>query len=62
MAAFDLAPASWLGPVLVLVWGAAVTAGVLLARSSRSPGWTGRHLVAFAFEGILERTLSGSWC
>lgn len=26
---------------------------------SRSPGWTGRHLVAFAFGGILERTLIG---
>lgn len=57
MAAFDLAPASWSG--LCMVWGAAVTAGVLLARSSRSPAWTGRHLVAFAFGGILERTLVG---
>lgn len=57
MAVFDLAPASWLG--LVMVWGSAVTAGVLLARSARSPGWTARHLVAFAFGGILERTLIG---
>ena len=57
MAAFDLAPTSWLG--LVLVLGAATTAGVLLARSSRSPGWSARHLVAFAFGGILERTLIG---
>ncbi len=57
MAAFDLAPASWLG--IVLVWGAGGTAGVLLTRYSRSPGWTGRHLVAFAFGGILERTVIG---
>ena len=57
MALFDLAPASWLG--LVMVWGAGIAAGVLLLRCSRSPGWTGRHLVAFAFGGILERTLIG---
>ncbi len=57
MAAFDVAPPSWLG--LGLVWGAAATAGVLLARSSRSPGWTAHHLVAFACGGILERTLIG---
>jgi hypothetical protein len=57
MAAFDLAPASWLG--LVAVWAAAVVAGALLARSSRSPTWTARHLVAFAFGAILERTLIG---
>ena len=57
MAVFDMAPASWLG--MVMVWGAAGTAGVLLARSSRSPGWTARHLVAFAFGGVLERTVIG---
>lgn len=57
MTLFDLAPASWLG--LVMVWGAAIAAGVLLVRSARSPGWTERHLVAFAFGGILERTLIG---
>ena len=44
MALFDLAPASWLG--LVMVWGAAIAAGVLLVRCSRSPAWTARHLVA----------------
>ncbi|MET0997487.1 MAG: hypothetical protein ABWX73_02120 [Marmoricola sp.] len=57
MAAFDLAPASWLG--LVLVWGALVVAVVLLLRWARSPEWTGRHVAAFAFGGILERTLIG---
>lgn len=57
MAVFDLAPSSWLG--LVLVWGAAVAAGLLLARSSRSPEWSARHLVAFAFGALLERTLIG---
>ncbi len=57
MAAFDMAPASWLG--LVMVWGAAAIAGVLLIRSAQSPRWTARHLVAFAFGGILERTLIG---
>ena len=57
MAAFDLAPASWWG--LVLVWGAPVAAGVLLVRCARSPQWSARHLVAFAFGGILERTMIG---
>ena len=57
MAAFDLAPPSWLG--LVMVLGAAATAGVLLTRSAQSPWWTARHLVAFAFGGILERTVIG---
>ncbi len=57
MAAFDLAPASWLG--LAVVWAAAVAAGVVLARASRSPRWTVRHLVAFAYGAILERTLIG---
>jgi hypothetical protein len=57
MAAFDLAPAAWLG--LALVWGALVAAVVLLLRCARSPDWTARHLVAFAFGGILERTLIG---
>jgi hypothetical protein len=57
MAAFDMAPASWVG--LVLVWGALVVACVLLARCARSPEWTSRHLVVFAFGGILERTLVG---
>jgi hypothetical protein len=57
MALFDLAPASWVG--LVMVWVAAVAAGALVARSSRSPSWTVRHLTAFAFGAILERTLIG---
>jgi hypothetical protein len=57
MAAFDLAPASWVG--LGLVWGALVAACVILVRCGRSPEWTARHLVAFAFGGILERTLIG---
>ncbi len=57
MALLDLAPASWMG--LVMVWAAAAAAGVLLAWSARSPAWTARHLAAFAFGGILERTLVG---
>lgn len=57
MAAFDLAPSSWLG--LVLVWGAVSTAGLLLVRFSRSPGWTARHLVAFTFGAFLERAVIG---
>lgn len=57
MAVFDLAPASWLG--LVLVWGAALAAVALLRRCARAPGWTERHLVAVAFGAILERTLIG---
>jgi hypothetical protein len=57
MVLFDLAPASWLG--LVMVWVAATAAGVLLVRCSRSPDWTSRHVAAFAFGGILERTLIG---
>ena len=57
MLAFDMAPASWLG--LALVWGALVAAVAILLRCARSPEWTSRHLVAFAFGGILERTLIG---
>ncbi len=57
MAAFDLAPASWLG--LLLVWGAPVVAGVFLVRWARSPEWTQRHLVAFVFGVILERAFIG---
>lgn len=57
MSAFDLTPASWLG--LVLVWGALVAAVAILLRCARSPDWTARHLVAFAFGAILERTLIG---
>lgn len=57
MAAFDLLPMSWLG--VVLAWGVLVAAGVLVAVRSRSADWTWRHLAAFAFGGVLARTLMG---
>ena len=57
MAAFDLVPMSWLG--VVLAWGVLVAAGVLVAVRSRSAEWTWRHLAAFAFGGVLARTLMG---
>jgi len=57
MFVFDLAPASWVG--LVLVWGPPLAAGVLLVRCAPSPEWTPRHPVAFAFGVILERALIG---
>jgi hypothetical protein len=57
MFAFDMAPASWVG--LVLAWGAPMVAGIILVRCARSPGWTVRHQVAFAFGVVLERALIG---
>ena len=57
MLAFDMAPASWLG--LALVWGALRGRRRHPAPVRTVTGWTSRHLVAFAFGGILERTLIG---
>ncbi len=57
MAAFDFVPISWVG--VVVAWLALAAAGVLLARRSRSPRWTPRHLVAFAYGGLLARTTTG---
>ena len=60
MAAFDLVPMSWMG--VVLAWGVLVAAGVVVAVRSRSTDWTWRHLAAFAFGGVLARTLIGIPC
>jgi hypothetical protein len=57
MAAFDLAPMSWVG--VAVAWAALVAGGVLVGVRSRSPEWTWRHLAAFAYGGVLARTLMG---
>jgi len=57
MATFDFAPTSWLGVGIACT--ALVAAGALVVVRSRSPEWSWRHLVAFAFGGILARTLTG---
>lgn len=57
MAGYDLVPVSWLG--VAVSWLSLVTAGVLVTRLARSPEWTWRHLAAFAYGGILERTMVG---
>jgi hypothetical protein len=57
MAAFDLAPTSWVG--VAVAWAALVAGGVLVGVRSRSPEWTWRHLAAFAYGGVLARTLMG---
>lgn len=57
MAMFDLVPVSWAG--VGVAWLAIVLAALLLARCSVAPGWTGRHLTAFVFGVLLERTAVG---
>jgi hypothetical protein len=57
MAGFDFAPISWVG--VVWAWVLLLAAGGVLAARSRSPQWTWRHLAAFAFGGVLARTVVG---
>lgn len=57
MTVFDLAPTSWVG--VAMASAALVAGGALVAVRSRSPQWTWRHLTAFAFGGVLARTLMG---
>lgn len=57
MATFDLVPVSWLG--VAVAWWALLLAALLLIRCSRSAAWTGRHLTAFGFGAVLERTMIG---
>jgi hypothetical protein len=57
MATFDFTPISWAG--VLAAWVALAAAGALLLRRSRSPGWGQRHLVAFAYGGLLARTTTG---
>ena len=57
MAMFDLAPVSWLG--VALAWLAVGAAVWLLVRCSPSPAWSSRHVVAFGFGAVLERTMIG---
>lgn len=57
MAAFDLVPLSWVGVGVGV--SALLVGGALVARWSRAPGWSSRHLAALTVGALLTRTLVG---